>query len=136
MRRKFLVVVAGSLSALALVACGKSGSKGDGSGELFLPPAGFVADAARGKVLFDKFCSRCHGAGGKGTDQGPPLVHIVYEPNHHGDMAFYMAVKKGVRHHHWNFGDMPPVAGVTASEAGHIIAYVRRQQRLAGIGGR
>lgn len=133
MQRKFRTgVVCLSLST-ALVACDQSDSEGEGSGELFLPPAGFVADATKGQQLFDKFCSRCHGAGGRGTDQGPPLVHIIYEPNHHGDMAFYMAAGKGVRHHHWNFGDMPPVEGVTASEVGHIIAYVRRQQRRAGI---
>ncbi len=134
MHQKFKTGVAVFLVSAALVACGKSGSEENGDSELFLPPAGFVADAAKGRQLFDKFCSRCHGAGAMGTDQGPPLVHIIYEPNHHGDMAFYMAARKGVRHHHWNFGDMPPVPGVTASEVGHIIAYVRRQQRRAGIG--
>ncbi len=134
MQRTFTAAVVALSLSMALAACGKSGSEGNGSGELFLPPAGFVADASKGKALFDKFCSRCHGAGAKGTDQGPPLVHRIYEPNHHGDMAFYMAAKNGVRHHHWNFGDMPRVEGITASEVGHIIAYIRRQQRLAGIG--
>ncbi len=118
-----------------LAACDQSGSEGD-SGELFLPPAGFVADPVQGQQLFEKNCSRCHGLGGKGTDQGPPLVHTIYEPNHHGDMAFYMAARRGVRHHHWDFGDMPPLPDVSASDVGHIIAYIRRQQRRAGIGTR
>lgn len=118
-----------------LAACGESGSGGDSS-ELFLPPTGFVADSDQGQQLFDKNCSRCHGLAGKGTDQGPPLVHTIYEPNHHGDMAFYMAVNRGVRHHHWDFGDMPPLSGVSASDVGHIIAYIRLLQRRAGIGTR
>ena len=38
----------------------------------------------------------------------PPLVHKLYEPGHHSDMAFIMAAKNGVRSHHWRFGNMPP----------------------------
>lgn len=61
------------------------------------------------------------------------MLHKVYQPSHHSDMAFQMAVKNGSRAHHWNFGDMKPVEGVTADEVAHITAYVRMQQRKAGI---
>ncbi len=115
---------------LMAVACGKDPAQESG---LFLPPPGFVADAKRGETLFNQHCAQCHGQGARGTDQGPPLVHRIYEPGHHSDMSFYMAVKQGVRAHHWQFGDMPPREGVSAEEAGHIIAYVRREQRRAGI---
>lgn len=116
--------------ALSLTACDKDPA---GDSGLFLPPPGFVADADQGEALFNRHCARCHGRGGSGSDQGPPLVHKIYEPGHHNDMAFYMAISRGVRAHHWQFGDMPPRKEVTAEEAGHIIAYVRREQRRAGI---
>nr|WP_087476575.1 cytochrome c [Nitrospira cf. moscoviensis SBR1015] len=33
-----------------------------------------------GEQKFTANCSACHGAGGVGTKQGPPLVHKVYSP--------------------------------------------------------
>jgi len=63
----------------------------------------------------------------------PPLVHKIYEPNHHGDMAFLMAARNGVRAHHWKFGNMPPVEGITDAEVITIVAYVRALQRANGI---
>jgi len=98
-----------------------------------LPEKGFAGNAALGKQLFDANCARCHGVMGRGTDQGPPLVHQVYRPGHHADLAFHMAVKNGTRQHHWHFGDMPPVTGVTPEEVEHIVAYVRQEQRRSGI---
>ena len=44
-----------------------------------------------------------------------------------------LAVKYGARQHHWNFGDRQPVQGVTPDDVAHITAYVRHQQREAGI---
>ena len=64
----------------------------------------------------------------------PPLVHRIYEPSHHGDMAFVLAARNGVRAHHWPFGDMPPVGQpLTDGELAAIIAYVRELQRANGI---
>lgn len=100
---------------------------------LHLPAPDFVADAARGEALYRARCIGCHGEAARGSRQGPPLVHKTYRPDHHPDIAFHLAVKDGVRQHHWRFGDMPPVEGVTPEEAGHITAYVRREQRRAGI---
>lgn len=61
------------------------------------------------------------------------MLHKVYEPSHHGDAAFQMAAKYGVRAHHWQFGDMKPVPAVTPDEVAHITAYVRAEQRKVGI---
>jgi len=100
------------------------------------PPAGAPAEpgkAAAGAALFDTHCSRCHGPGGQGTDHGPPLVHVVYEPSHHPDAAFYRAVAQGVRAHHWRFGDMPRIGGLSNADVTAIIGYVRDRQREAGI---
>ncbi len=87
----------------------------------------------KGAGLFKLNCASCHGLEGVGTDKGPPLVHKIYEPGHHGDMSFYLAVMKGVRAHHWRFGDMPKVEGLREKEVGSIILYVRFLQRRAGI---
>ncbi len=89
--------------------------------------------AAQGEVLFNENCAVCHGANAGGSQQGPPLVHIYYEPNHHGDDAFRFGIRHGVRQHHWNFGNMPPVPGVIEADAEKIIAYVRELQRFNGI---
>ena len=89
--------------------------------------------ASEGEALFSANCSVCHGETGDGSNTGPPLVHKIYEPGHHPDFSFRNAVKNGVPSHHWNFGDMPPVTGVSDDEVDSIIAYVRDLQREAGI---
>lgn len=86
-----------------------------------------------GGQLFADNCARCHGEMADGTDLGPPLVHRLYEPGHHPDFSFQNAVKNGVIAHHWEFGDMPPVAGLSEGEVTQIIAYVRDLQREGGI---
>ncbi len=88
---------------------------------------------AKGRALFKKNCVECHGPGAQGGDKGPPLVHRYYEPNHHSDAAFYLAVQRGARQHHWNFGDMKPVPGVSRAEVALIIGYVRNLQKKAGV---
>ncbi len=91
------------------------------------------ADLEEGERLFDRFCAACHGARASGTEQGPPLVHRVYEPAHHGDYAFVRAVTTGVRAHHWSFGDMPPVEEIEPEQIIKVIGYIRLLQREAGI---
>lgn len=88
---------------------------------------------SQGQQAYNDNCASCHGADLQGTRQGPAFIHPVYEPSHHGDEAFYRAAANGVRAHHWRFGDMPPVPGVTREEVGDIIAYIREQQRANGI---
>ena len=89
--------------------------------------------AVSGRVAFDNNCAQCHGENGSGTDSGPPLVHIIYEPNHHGDAAFLLAASNGVRADHWRFGDMPPLPDVTAEMVQEIVGYIRWLQRQVGI---
>lgn len=96
-------------------------------------PATFTDLAAAGRPAFAKNCAPCHGAVAGGTDKGPPLVHPIYEPNHHADISFTLAVRRGSRSHHWMFGNMPPVPGVTDAKIPAIIAYVRELQRANGI---
>ena len=97
------------------------------------PSEGLMPNPARGKSLFATNCSVCHGADLKGSDKGPPMLHKVYEPSHHSDAAFQLAVKNGTRAHHWQFGDMPPVPGMTPDDVAHITAFIRMEQRKVGI---
>ena len=89
--------------------------------------------AAEGADLFAATCAVCHSENATGTDQGPPLPNRIYEPNHHADMAFQLAVQNGVRAHHWQFGNMPPVDEVSQGDVEKIVAYVRALQRANGI---
>lgn len=91
------------------------------------------AEHQAGMTAFNANCAVCHGERGLGTEQGPPLVHIIYEPSHHADIAFIMAADRGVRAHHWQFGDMPPLPDVEHEELLSIIAYIRFLQQQVGI---
>ena len=93
-----------------------------------------LSPAARaGQEAFAANCASCHGPAAGGTDQGPPLVHGIYEPGHHADAAFVLAAKRGVPQHHWDFGSMPPQPQVGERSLQQIIAYVRELQRANGI---
>jgi mono/diheme cytochrome c family protein len=91
------------------------------------------APTQAGKRAFDLSCARCHGENAGGSAAGPPLVHRTYQARHHADVAFELAVRRGVRAHHWRFGDMPPEPGVTPVEVAQITRYVRELQRANGI---
>ena len=87
-----------------------------------------------GAAAFNAKCAACHGENGVGVNgAGPPLIHKIYEPSHHGDGAFFLAVQNGVRAHHWKFGDMPPQDGLTRADVGAIVAFVREVQAANGI---
>ena len=105
---------------------------GDGA-QLRTPAAPDVAVQVAGLAPFMEFCGECHGEQALGTDEGPPLVHQLYEPNHHADGAFVLAARQGSPQHHWNFGNMPPAQLVSDSDLIAIIGYVRTLQQTAGI---
>jgi len=88
---------------------------------------------ALGMKGFQSHCALCHGEWGDGTKQGPPLMHPFYKPSHHPDATFYRAALKGVRAHHWNFGDMPPIAGVAKKDLDAIIPFIRWLQKERGL---
>lgn len=97
-------------------------------------PAELSANAQLGKSIFETKCAECHGTNAAGQNGvAPPLVHKIYEPSHHGDEAFWIATQRGVRAHHWRFGNMPPVEGLTRGDVLMIVAYVRELQRENGI---
>ncbi len=91
--------------------------------------------ALAGKTVFDASCASCHGVNAAGQDGvAPTLIQRIYAPNHHSDAAFLIAAKLGVRAHHWKFGSMPPVEGLSDDDIAAATEYVRALQRENGIG--
>ncbi len=88
----------------------------------------------QGEKAFADNCAECHGGNAAGGPGGPPLVHKIYQPGHHADGAFSLALKRGVNQHHWRFGNMPPQPQVSALDTKAIIRYVRELQVANGIG--
>jgi mono/diheme cytochrome c family protein len=122
-----LPVLGLTLGLYAMAACDSSQPK---------PAAGggtAPAELQVGEAKFNAHCSACHGPQATGTQQGPPLVHKIYEPNHHGDPAFFRAAEFGVKAHHWEFGNMPKIEGISSADVEQIIRYIRWLQRQAGI---
>ena len=91
------------------------------------------ATAKQGESLFAGKCAACHGQNAAGSQQGPPLIHKLYHPGHHGDQAFQIAARNGVQAHHWQYGNMPPVDGATPSDVAKITQFVRELQKANGV---
>jgi mono/diheme cytochrome c family protein len=122
-----------ALAALLVTGCGgeaERSSSDNGTAGIGPAPTGQLAD---GDALYQANCASCHGADLRGTSKGPSHLSVVYEPNHHGDDAFRSAIANGSAQHHWEFGDMPPVEGLSSSEVEAIIAYVRDVQEREGF---
>ena len=103
-----------------------------GSSEFGIPVQDPVL-VAEGDVLYQENCGACHGSDLRGTDIGPSHLSVVYNPDHHGDAAFALAALNGVRSHHWDFGDMAPVPGLSQEDMDRIVAFVRENQRIEGF---
>ena len=87
-----------------------------------------------GEATYNQYCAQCHGKNAAGQNGvAPPFVHAIYRPGHHADAAFYFAATNGVRAHHWPFGNMPPVEGISKQDVDRIVTYVRALQRANGI---
>ena len=97
-------------------------------------PATLSPEAEAGQQAFAANCASCHGTNAEGrAGIAPPLIHKIYEPGHHSDMSFVMAARNGVRAHHWPFGNMAPMPGLTDTDLSGIIRFVREVQVANGI---
>src|SRR5688572_24788491 len=108
----------GWLTVATVVLAGACGG-GDSSDS-----SGAGADHARGKTVYSAKCALCHGADLRGTPRGPSQLSKVYEPSHHPDAAYRSAIANGVQTHHWKFGDMPAVPGLSDTDVESVIAYI------------
>jgi mono/diheme cytochrome c family protein len=135
MRIRHIAVSPVLLSFLLLGCGGSEAPQAQGEGEIAATVQALTIpqEFQAGEAAFNANCAVCHGERALGTNQGPPLVHIIYEPSHHADIAFVMAVDRGVRAHHWQFGDMPPLPDVENEQVLSIIGYIRFLQRQVGI---
>ena len=122
--------VAVAVVVLVLASCG-SDTASSGADTGIEPQDPQLVSA--GSNLYETNCASCHGSDLRGTDEGPSHLSKVYEPNHHGDGAFQLAVMNGSPQHHWNFGNMPPVTGLSEDDIEAIIAFVRENQRIEGF---
>jgi hypothetical protein len=61
------------------------------------------------------------------------LIHRWYRPDHHADVAFTLAARRGVPQHHWKFGNMPPQPQVGDRSMQQIITFVRELQRANDV---
>ena len=140
-KRPSVVIYAAAAAVLTLLAvvAGCTGGGNEPPAPTATPAASAAAPApptavsVNGRTLFIQSCSTCHGVDLKGTDRGPPFLNRVYGPGHHADASFRLAVQRGVISHHWRFGNMPKIEGLTDDQVEEIIKFVRAQQALAGI---
>ncbi len=128
--RLFVWVLVGVAAVLIAVVMWPGSESGDADTGISPQDPDLVA---RGEPLYQASCAACHGADLRGTESGPSHLSIVYEPNHHGDFAFVLAAQNGVQAHHWRFGDMAPVPGLSDQDLNAIVAFVRENQRLHGF---
>lgn len=128
---KYLVLGVLAAGSAVLIARSIDSSKKGVTVDVRVPE---LSDAAlKGKEAFEANCVRCHGKHAAGTDKGPPLVHDIYNPGHHADGAFLLAAKRGVRQHHWPYGNMPPQPQMSEDDIAAIVKYVRELQVANGI---
>lgn len=142
MNRNYTLIAAGVVAAIAAVALlnpdrddsAAASAPLDGSAMVAVSLPSLDANAAVGQRIFEAKCAACHGVNAAGNQEaGPPLIHVIYEPGHHADEAFQRAVASGVRAHHWGFGEMQPVDGLTRADVEMVISYIRTVQRANGI---
>jgi mono/diheme cytochrome c family protein len=128
---KYLVLGVLAAGSAVLIARSIDSSKKGATVDVRVPELSDVA--LKGKEAFEANCVQCHGKNASGTDKGPPLVHDIYNPGHHADGAFLFAVRRGVRQHHWPYGNMPPQPQMSEDEIAAIVKYVRELQVANGI---
>ena len=130
------------LMALMVTGCGaensppnenSENSESNATGGASAAGAALSNMAREGEALFNANCAVCHGVNASGTVQGPTLMDRIYHPGHHADGSIRNAVRQGTPQHHWEFGNMPPVAGVSPDDVEKIICYIRELQRAQGI---
>jgi mono/diheme cytochrome c family protein len=131
MRRMRLAIV--GTAAVVVAVAAYSFIVGDSAnGDEVMIPA-LSGAGARGQVAYGRVCASCHGDKIDGTEKGPPLMHPFYNPGHHGDAAFVAAARRGAKAHHWHFGDMEPIDGVSDTELTEVIRFVREVQKANGL---
>jgi len=137
---RILVAILALVVVMAVSACGggvvappSGGPNGTTARAATAQPTATPPAHQAGEALFTRHCLSCHGVAAAGTTMGPPLVDPLYTPDKVADDAFTKAALFGALKRQWDFGDMPPVAGITDPDVRQITGYIRYLQRQAGI---
>ena len=133
MSRLFVYSLVAAFVLLMMMGCGEDSASQNETTRSNGAEQDSASTVLTGEELFGANCSACHGVDAFGTNQGPPLVDKTYHPGHHPDFSIRNAITKGVKQHHWFFGDMPPVAGVSPDDVEKIICHIRETQRANGL---
>lgn len=115
------------LASLLTAACGQA------TGDEPEVPIQDPSLVAAGEPLYSAECAECHGSDLRGTDQGPSHLSIIYAPGRHVDFAFQRAIQLGSPQHHWSFGPMKSVEGLSDDDIAAITAFIRENQRIQGF---
>ena len=84
--RLFIYNLVPALILFILIGCGEASApdyedtESNGAREAQAGALAMSGTAREGEDLFNTNCSRCHGLGAAGTEQGPPLLHRTYAP--------------------------------------------------------
>ncbi|WP_428120310.1 c-type cytochrome [Candidatus Poriferisodalis sp.] len=126
---------ASAVLAACLVAsgCGSTDATSEATDGTQADPTASVDAPVDGAAVYQQYCAECHGVDLRGTDKGPSQLSIIYEPDHHSDYSFRSAISEGAPEHHWWFGDMPPVEGISDAEIEAVIVFVRAEQERLGF---
>ena len=92
-----------------------------GSGAL---TAVWAADAAAGKVAYEKKCQTCHGADGSGNPAVAKAMKVELKPLGSADVEKMSDadLKKAITE---GFGKMPAQKGLTPADVDNIVAHLR-----------
>ena len=133
MRNIIIIAIAALLGAVWFFTQEKSSPQAAQNSAPSIIVPNLTAAAQTGETYFNAKCATCHGINGAGTQKGPTFIHKVYQKGHHGDESFQRAAKMGAPAHHWKFGNMPPVTGITRAEVTKIVTYIRELQAANGL---
>ena len=120
-------------ASLVASGCGSTDATPEAMNDAQADPATSTEAPVDGAAVYQHYCAECHGVDLRGTDKGPSQLSIIYEPGHHSDYAFRSAISEGAPEHHWWFGDMPPVEGISDDEIEVVISFVRAEQERLGF---
>ena len=130
-RNRPIIPVALAMIVVMAIAAGAGEPAYGADKQIIVPP--LSGDALAGQKVFERHCQSCHGVNMGGSDKGPTLIHRVYHPGHHNDASFNIAIRRGSRQHHWRFGNMKPIDGISDGEITQVITYVRVMQKANGL---
>lgn len=97
-------------------------------GLTMLAPSMWAADAAAGKMVFDKRCKVCHGPDGQGNPGMAKALNIEFKPLGGADIQKMSDadLKKTIT---MGMGKMKPVSGLSDADVDNVIAQIRSMKK-------